>query len=217
MSTKIIYDFSSNVERARPYGPKECNLNLDNAMHRFLTFPQDLKFKKEALANEGFYATKRCILKCHFCRVEIFSDASMYKDNSNIHKLFDIKCDEIRKKIYNISINNASNYRYECNRLYSFLSCERIYHESPLLLARQGFFKNPKGNIECYVCRLGLSDVDNVDDISILHKNLSPLCAFMLNKDVGNVIIGKENSIDSIIYDCADDIASININFKQNI
>lgn len=80
-------------------------------------------------------------------------------------------------------------------RLRTFINKWKSTVIQPETLAKEGFFyKDGIDNVECAFCKLGLNEFEENDDIQALHREYSPNCSFIKNRNRASGPLNGEDS-----------------------
>lgn len=90
-------------------------------------------------------------------------------------------------------MTTESNMYNVAERLKTY-KCFKSSYVKPEVLAKEGFYyKEGEDNVECAFCKLGLGDFEEDDDIVELHREFSPKCPFILNRNRTNGPLNEED------------------------
>jgi hypothetical protein len=172
---------------------------------RLKTFPWQWSHptSKATVAANGFYASEpQRDLRCAFCNLKV--EASMIatflvKNISDEHKSRSETCNfaHDRGSSNNVALGENNNYRYEKDRIISFLRSDVNVPVDPYDLAKFGFYWT--GSMDwsrCAFCRLEVRGWEVDDRAESEHLRWNPRCPFIQHRAVGNVRIGEENTED---------------------
>nr|KAI8729776.1 E3 ubiquitin-protein ligase XIAP-like [Biomphalaria glabrata] len=157
-----------------------------------------LEKKKDDLARKDIYCSTRN------------KTPSCDSQNSTVLQIFSLQHVH-HNMVHGPQVSNGSlrvNFNYEIVRL-------RTYHEYPqcafqfaLLLARDGFVYIGTGSddaVMCYICHVIKSEWTESEDVTSVHKRMSPVCPMANATECGNIpIAAGSNTVDEILAILAD-------------
>jgi hypothetical protein len=205
-----------NVKPNDAYNNAFMKLNLDFAMHRYLTYPLHwlAVVKRDALANSGFYMLANCeSLCCHYCKCVL----DLKKECEGIecieidskHREMSPHCALMREKAEaNLPICRVKDYRFEACRLYSMLGIDRDFPVNVYEMAKNGFYWTGESDkTRCAFCKLEVQKWEPGDTAANEHQRWNPNCRYINSMAVANVPIGKETDGDYMI--CCQELEKI--------
>ena len=92
-------------------------------------------------------------------------------------------------------VNTRDFFRFELNRLHSYVTWPRESNAFPTSLARTGlYYIGPDDKVACFHCNVHLGHWEKIDLPLAEHERHSPNCGFVRGENVGNVplIVGSQ-------------------------
>jgi baculoviral IAP repeat-containing protein 7/8 len=184
-----------DVQLLEPAVYSECTLQLDLASHRFITFPRywnHMNNRHELVDAGFFFCINRSQVQCYFCNTCV-----KVKEGLNIieqHNSYAPDCSMLLGIAHdNRPMMEITNYRYESDRLLSFLIDPWMYNISPYALAENGFFSTgEEDNVRCAFCRLEVRGWNENDTAREEHIRWKANCPFLKQGFVGNISLSNE-------------------------
>jgi baculoviral IAP repeat-containing protein 7/8 len=173
----------------------QASLQLQLASHRFITFPRFWNHmnNRHELVDAGFFFLKnRSQVQCYFCHtcVKVKEDIDIIEN----HNSYAPDCDMLLGIAHeNRPMFGITNYRYESDRLLSFLTTNWKYSISPYELAKSGFFSTGEhDNVRCMFCHLEIKGWTSNDTARGEHVRWNANCPFLRARNVGNVTLDND-------------------------
>ncbi|KAF4529126.1 hypothetical protein B566_EDAN017189 [Ephemera danica] len=158
---------------------------LQSAYERLKSYPnqwESTQHTKLELAQDGLYYTGPVpfMVACAFCAITFDVQEKTQQEIRNEHMNKRPQCNLAG----NVPLGDVSNYRFEKNRLITFLSINWTAPVDPYDLAKFGFYWTGSADVGRYAS----------DQAYTEHMKWNPHCQFILGRNVGNVPIGEEEN-----------------------
>ncbi|CAB3380489.1 Hypothetical predicted protein [Cloeon dipterum] len=174
--------------------------NYQEEFNRCTTFPRqwDFRYSKAELAEHGFFSVDGSSwVVCFSCGLEI----NVQVDNRDSllvqHATKSPLCSMVTgNNSINVPLPHKTIYKFEKDRLYSFLSSHFPWPVDVYSLAKHGFFYDQRKRSSCcFECQLQIGSWTQGDSSESEHSKYSPNCRFYLSGEgVENVPLGQEDT-----------------------
>ncbi|XP_055882215.1 E3 ubiquitin-protein ligase XIAP-like [Biomphalaria glabrata] len=157
-----------------------------------------LEKKKDDLARKDIYCSTRN------------KTPSCDSQNSTVLQIFSLQHVH-HNMVHGPQVSNGSlrvNFNYEIVRLRTYHVYPKCAFQFALLLARDGFVYIGTGSddaVMCYICHVIKSEWTESEDVTSVHKRMSPVCPMANATECGNIpIAAGSNTVDEILAILAD-------------